>query len=508
MTSPKPLPDSIWQALVRLAEDCQVWLVGGALRDHLLQRTTLDADFAVDGDARRLARRMADEFGADYYDLDRERGSGRVLLDQAGSGAWILDFSVRRGETIEQDLRARDFTVNALGMDLAEPDRLLDPTGGLPDLKAGLLRACSDRAVADDPVRGLRAVRLAVDLGFHIETETLRQVHDAAPALAAASAERIRDEIFRILGGANPASAVRTLDHVGLLDPVLPEVAALRGVLQSPPHAFDAFEHSLAVLENLTRLTAILGPSHDPEAASRMTMAEVSLKLGRFRAGVSDHLNASLTPGRQVRQLLFLAALCHDIGKAQTSSIGEDGRIRFPGHEESAASLIQTRARHLRLSTHETDRLATIVRYHHLPAVLDRAGEVTRRAIYRYFDKTSEAGIDIGLLSLADRLGMDVPPIPQETWKRRMDVARALLEAHFEGDWLNPPRLLHGDELAEILDVEPGPELGRLLATIREAQAAGEVHTRTQAIALARDLRDGSVRPLTSEDEEFPSPEN
>lgn len=507
MPSPRPLPEPIWQTVVLLAHDSQVWLVGGAVRDHLLRRTTLDADFAVAGDARRLARKVADKFGADYYELDRERGSGRVLLDRAGSEAWILDFAAVRGEDIDEDLRARDFTVNALAIDLVQPDVLIDPTGGLSDLKSRLLRACSDRAVADDPVRSLRAVRLAADLGFRIETGTLRQVEAAAPAVGRISAERVRDEVFRMLGGANPAGALRTLDRVGLLAEVLPEVTDLRGVLQPSPHAFDAFEHSLGVLEHMTRLTAVLGLTHDPEAASRMTLAEVSLKLGRFRAGLERHLDSSLTPGRQVRQLLFLAAVCHDIGKARTSSVSDEGRIGFSGHEELGANLIQARGRHLKLSSQEVDRLATIVRFHHVPALIDRSGEPTRRAIYRFFDQTGEAGIDIALVSLADRLGMYVPPIPQETWKRRVDVARSLLEAHFEGDWLNPPRLLAGDELGEILEVEPGPELGRLLAAIREAQAVGEVHTRAQAIALARGLHDGSIRPVTSEGEGSLSPE-
>jgi poly(A) polymerase len=507
MSSPKPLPESIWQTLARLSQDCHVWLVGGALRDHLLQRATLDADFAVAGDARRLARKVADQLGGDYYELDRQRGTGRVLLGHGSADGWILDFAVLRGETIEDDLRARDFSVNGLAVELAQPDQLIDPTGGLRDLKEGTLRACSEHAVADDPIRALRAVRLAADLDMHVDTDTLRQLREAAPGLEAVSAERVRDELFRILAGENPAGPIRALAHLGLLAAVLPEVTDLRGVVQSPPHAYDAFDHTLAVLENLTRVTAVLGLLHKPEDASRMTLAEVSLKLGRFRSKLSDHLNASLASSRRVRQLLSLAALFHDVGKVGTSAIAEDGRIRFPGHEEIGANLIASRARHLRLSTSEAKRLATIVRYHDLPAAIDRAREVTRRSIYRYFDQTGEAGIDIGLLSLADRLGMYLPPIPQDVWRRRVDVVRALLEGWFEGDWLRPPRLVSGDELGNVVGVGPGPELGRLLAAIREAQAAGEVMTREQAIALAKRLHDGLSLPSDPEGRGLPPDE-
>jgi hypothetical protein len=148
------------------------------------------------------------------------------------------------------------------------------------------------------------------------------------------------------------------------------------------------------------------------------------------------------------------------------------------------------------------DRLTAIVRWHHLPAELDRAGEVNRRMIYRYFDKTGEAGVDVALLSLADQLGMYVPPIPQDVWRRRVDVVRALFEAHFEGDWLDPPRLLAGDELGEILHVSPGPEMGRLLAAVREAQAAGEVRTRDQAIALAKRMHVDEAHSSNPDDED------
>lgn len=506
MNSSNPLPDVIWQAVSGLAGVNRVWLVGGSPRDHLLQRRTLDADFVLDGDARRLARKVAGALGANYYDLDRDRGSGRVLFDRAGGDAWVLDFTALRGETIEDDLRARDFTVNALAIDLAQPDRLIDPTGGLADLRAGILRACSQHAVADDPVRSLRAVRLAADLGFHIEATTLRDVQRAGPALDAVSAERIRDEIFRILGGANATGAVRTLDHLGLMSRVLPEVSALHGVEQSPPHAYDAFDHTLAVLESLISLMAILGPTHDPEGASRMTLAEVSLKLGRFRRALSEHLNASLSPGRRLRHLLCLAVLFHDVGKARTKPVVADGRTRFPGHEEVSAGLVQERARSLKLSTRETARLTSVVRWHDLPAALDRAGEVTRLATYRYFHATGRAGIDIGLLSLADRLGMYLPPIPQEVWRRRVEVVRVLYEAYFEADWLNPPRLLSGDELVQSLGIQPGPAIGRLLAAIREAQAIGEVRTRAQAIDLARRMREGSPGSSDASDHEPADP--
>jgi len=502
MSSSNPLPDSIWQAVLRRADTFPVWLVGGAVRDAFLDHSTFDADFAVKGEARRLARAVANEFSGDYYDLDRERGSGRVLIVLGGSERWVLDFTVVRGVSIEDDLRLRDFTMNALALSLEDPERLIDPCGGLQDIRAKIIRACTDQAIDDDPIRALRAVRLATDLGFRIAPETLRLLIPAAESLSKVSPERIRDELLHILAGKKPASAFRSLDHLGLLRVILPEVTALHGVAQSPPHAYDAFEHSLAVLNHLERLLSVLGPNHDPEGASDMTLAQVSLRLGRYRTELDAHLKSSLTSGTLVRQLLLLSALFHDAGKALTQEIGEDDRIHFTDHEEQGAELVRARARDLRFGVQECERLDHIVRYHHWPGALEKADHLTRRMIYRFFHRTGEAGIDVVLLSLADRLGMYVPPVPQEVWERRVELGRALLEARFDGGWLEPPRLMRGDELAAILGVEHGPQLGRLLEAIREAQAVGEVQTPEQAVALARGIRDGTVGSMAVDDDD------
>jgi len=502
MSFSNPLPDSIWQAVLRRADTSPIWLVGGAVRDAFLDRSTFDADFAVDGEARRVARAVANELGGDYYDLDRGRGSGRVLIELGGSERWVLDFTVLRGANIEDDLRLRDFTMNALALSLDDPKRLIDPCGGLQDTRAKIIRACTDQAIDDDPIRALRAVRLATDLGFRITPETLRLLIPAAESLSKVSPERIRDELLHILAGKKPASAFRSLDHLGLLGVILPEVTALRGVAQSPPHAYDAFEHSLAVLDHLARLLSVLGPNHDPEGAFDMTLAEVSLRLGRYRAELDDHLRSSLTSGTLVRQLLLLAALYHDVGKALTFEVGDDDRIHFTGHEGQGAALVRARARDLRFGVQECERLDRIVRYHQWPGALEKVDLMTRRMIYRFFRKTGEAGIDVVLLSLADRMGMYVPPVPQEVWERRVELGRALLEARFDGGWLEPPRLMRGDELAAILGVEHGPQLGRMLEAIREAQAVGEVQTPEQAVALARDMRDGSVGSTAGDDDD------
>src|SRR5690606_23403950 len=158
------------------------------------------------------------------YMLDEERDTARVILDPGDSSRLVVDFASLRGTDLETDLRGRDFTVNAMAFDVAKPDRLIDPLGGLADLRDNRLRACAPDSFTRDPVRVLRAVRQSLSFHFRIEADTLQSMRAAAPLLPAVSAERQRDELFRMLEGEQVALAVRILDRVGALQHVLPEL--------------------------------------------------------------------------------------------------------------------------------------------------------------------------------------------------------------------------------------------------------------------------------------------
>lgn len=482
------LPRSLTELFSLISPRPRTWLVGGAVRDAVLGRPLVDLDFVVDGDALVMARRVADRLGADYYPLDPQRGTGRVIQQSGEGSRRTLDFSSLRAADIEADLRARDFTINAMAVALDDPERLLDPTGGIQDLKDKTLRACSPRSISDDPVRALRAVRLATEFNLHMEPTTVYQAGEAAATLAAVSPERSRDEFMRMLDAARPGRSVRLLDHLGLLAVLCPELKALRGLLQPPPHALDAWDHTLAVVDRLGDLLGVLGPVHDEEAAADLVLGQAVVRLGRFRRPISEHLDRSLSEGRRVRQLLFFAALYHDAGKPSTRTVEPDGRIRFLGHEQVGGRMAAERGRALRLSHAEVERLSNGVLHHMRPALLEAAPSITSRAIYRFFRRTGDAGVDAVLLSLADFLATYDPPPPHGAWARRLDACRLLLEAYFE--WprenLEPKPLVRGDDLASALGLDPGPTIGWLLERVREAQAVGEVSTRGQAIEVAR----------------------
>lgn len=488
-TSLFPLPPLVEQVRAHLPAG-QAYLVGGAVRDLLLGRRPHDFDLVVAGKAIPLGRKLANALGGDFYPLDAERDAGRILLTQDGRRL-VIDLVAQQGASLEDDLRGRDFTINAMALSLAEPTALIDPLGGAADLQAKRLRAASPQAFRHDPVRILRAVRLATAFGLQLEPETRSALRAATSQLNSVSAERLRDEFFRLLEVPKPAAALRALDLLGGLDPLFPELAPLKGLEQSPPHVYDVWTHSLHVVDKLDLVFAALDESYPSEGVGDLVSGLIVLRLGRYRSQLSAHLGAELVPPRPRRALLLLTALLHDCGKALTRSEDAGGRIRFFGHDQRGAQLAQARAEALRLSSDECALVGASVAHHMRPFLLSQAGEVpSRRAIYRYFRDAGEAAVDVCLLSLADLLGKSGPELAEADLKRRLDTLRALLEGYYENaeQVVSPPALLDGNELMRELGLKPGPKVGELLEALREAQAIGKVADRPAALAFARSL--------------------
>jgi len=473
--------------------DLEIYLVGGAVRDALLHRTTHDLDFALAGDALKVGRQVADALGAAFYPLDDERNIARVLVRAPDGTQDVMDFNQMRGPDLESDLHLRDFTVNAMAVDLRNPQALLDPMGGAADLFAKKLRACNSSAFRDDPVRILRSVRLAVAFDLHIQRESLQEMKQVLEGLEDVSVERLRDELFRILAGPQPATAVQALEKIGVFEYFLPELGSLKGVTQSAPHIADVWSHTIDALRKLESLLSLLEQDYDPDKSSTLWMGLATLRLGRYREQISAHLRTVFVPDRTLRPLLFFAVLYHDIGKPQTRFVDEHGRVRFFNHDSLGATVVQTRASALHLSAEEIARLTTIVRHHLRPVLLSQSGQPpSRKAIYRFFRHTGAAGVDICLLSLADVMATWGSGLPQDVWVQHLDTVRALLEAWWEHpqESVSPPALLNGNELMKELNILPGRHIGEILESIQEGQATGQINSREEALALARALLD------------------
>jgi len=462
----------------------------------MLRRPVHDMDFILPAAALSAARLVANALGGAYYPLDEVRETGRVILAEPERRRIYLDFSIQRGGDLFSDLRARDFTINAMALDLDQSAEVIDPLSGAADLLHRQLRSCLPSSFTDDPVRILRGIRFANALQLHITPETLKLLKQSVPALVQVSAERTRDEIFRILEGPQTAVSLRTLEMLGVLPYIFPEILTLRGLSQPPPHTLDAWEHTLDTLKRLAMILNALSPEYQPDSAASLTAGLIALRLGRYRQSISEMMAAELSVGRSLRGLLFLSAIYHDVAKPQTQKLDEKHRVRFIDHDRIGAEVIASRASELRLSNVEIEWLRLVVRHHMRPIMLaNEGGEVSRRAIYRFFRDTGEAGVCVCLLSLADvwaTYGVELNP---QVWTRQVEVIRMLLEAWWERpqESVHPPALVSGHDIIQELGLIPGLEVGRLLESIREAQSVGLVNDRNQALDFARALIDQEI---------------
>jgi poly(A) polymerase len=442
------------------------WIVGGALRDELLGREVTDVDVAVEDDPERAARELAKELRGPVFRLSEAFGAWRVVDNRGGR---VFDFAPLQGETIEDDLRKRDFTVNALARPRDGGD-LIDPLGGRADLESRTLRVIGPEAYQNDPLRPLRLARFAAELGFDPDPETERLTAAAAPRVAEASGERVFAELRRLVLAPGAVPGLALADRLGLLGAVLPELSALHDIDQSQYHHKDVYGHTLEVLERLI------------EVESEAT--------GELREVLEEPLADELTRGEALR----FGALLHDIGKPATHDVRADGRVTFIGHDRLGEEMVQRVCRRLRTSERLSRFLQGVTRHHLVLGFLVHERPLDRRAVYRYLKRTSPVAVEVTLLSCADRLATRGRNA-ERAIDAHLELARELMPAALDWRRNGPPRLpLRGDELARELGIEPGPELGRVIAELEEAAYAGEVTDRDQAVELARRLRDNALR--------------
>jgi poly(A) polymerase len=417
-------------------------IAGGAVRDFLLGVPPRDADVATSAHPDEVAALFPDtkHVGASF---------GVVLVPYEDRTVEVATFR-REGAYLDgrhpssvtftgevEDAQRRDFTVNGLFLDPATND-VLDHVGGRADLDARILRAIGDPEARfrEDHLRLLRAVRIGAQLGFTIDPGTFGAVRRLAPLASQVAAERTRDELIRLLTGPDPARGLQLLHEARLLEVVLPEVAAMDGVEQSPQHhpEGDVLTHTMLLFRHLESPTA----------------------------------------GTPVSPELAFGALLHDVGKPPTFERAPD-RIRFPMHAKIGADMADKIARRLRLSNDSTERVVALVEHHM------RFKEVRNMRVATLKRFLGLPGFDEHLaLHRADCLASHRN---LENW----EFCRAKLEEYGQEE-IRPPRLLTGDDLIE-MGYREGPDVGRELKRLEDLQLEGTIATRDEAVAQAqRDL--------------------
>lgn len=453
-----------------LAGTEQAWIAGGAVRDAALGREVTDLDLAVAGDPAAAARAIADRGDGHAFELSAEFATWRVV---ARDGSWQADTTALRGETIEADLDARDFTLGAVAVPL-DGGSPIDPHGGLADLERRLLRVVNDGSFAGDPLRLLRAARIAAELELEVDPGTRALARAESGRAAEPAGERQLAELRQLLGGPDPLRGVELLDDLALTAAVLPEIEALRGVEQGPNHHLDVHGHTIAVLEQTLAVEA-----------------DLDRFAGERAEEVGELLDGPLADDFSRRAALRFGALLHDIGKPRTK--GErSGYVTFIGHDDVGAEMVAAICSRLRASRALTDHLRALTLHHLRLGFMVHEAPLPPRRVHEYLRATEPVAVDVTLLTVADRLSArgGGPFATEEAIEAHLTLARAMLAAALDWRRDGPPEpLLRGDELAAELGIVPGPELGDLMAELEAAQYAGEVTDRGGAIEYARRRR-------------------
>jgi tRNA nucleotidyltransferase/poly(A) polymerase len=483
--------------LVDLAapRDEPLYLVGGFPRDALLGQWSDEVDL-VSSRASELAAACSGERGARLVQIDRKFGALRLIPPVAERAGSIrgLDLSPLRGSSILEDLRCRDFTVNAMAVDLVSwrnngKLELIDPLGGLADLRSGQLRACTSLSFADDPLRVLRAYRLLASHPFSLESRTRAWIKENTPGLGEVAVERVRDELSLILETPRSARIFRMLDEDGVVTFLLPECEPMRGLEQNEYHHLDVWAHSLLTLEVLEDLMA------RPEILVTGSVGEVNAILGERLGG-----------GRTRSGVVKLAALLHDVAKPICREVGESGVVHFHSHEVVGARLAASICSRLRFSNQEIREVAELVRQHMRVGHLLRLDPPSPRALSRFFRLGPRLFWPLMLLAAADHGAKRGPRSPEYDLTR---FSRHI--AHWFGFYhreLRPrealPALISGHDLMEELKLSPGPLVGRLLLAVNDLQWEGRVSSPEEALREAsrllarwslRERRNGESHP-------------
>jgi tRNA nucleotidyltransferase/poly(A) polymerase len=436
-------------------------MVGGSARDLLLGQDPIDYDIAVSGNPEVYARKIADITGGHLVFLGRaEKALYRVV-----AGPKVFDITGFRGTGIETDLKARDFTINAMGIELATGE-LIDLLNGRKDLADKRVQMASAEVFREDPVRLLRAHRMAASLGFRIAPATLSVIRRDCGRIRSSAGERVREELLKIL--ATPASHGHLLEmrQSGLLFAVFPELSPLVGCLQNRHHRHDVLDHSLAAFSHLE---ALIG--------AEMTRAALAAPEAGFQPAP-----AKLT-------LLKLAVLLHDIAKPVRRSEGPGGRVRFRGHDTAGASAAALACERLRCSGAQRTFVTGIIGQHMRPLQLYqlyRQRKLTQRAQTRLFMTCRQDTPYLLLHARADMLGKGTAdPAELESFSNFMDSLAHRFFNEFTPRSAQPP-LLTGSDLISEFGLTPSPLFQQILGMVEETRLSRSRLERPEAVELVR----------------------
>lgn len=441
----------------------KTWLVGGYVRDILLnrKRQSIDVDIITRADPLLFCKNFVKRIPSIFFTLDKERRIFRIVLKESPIPCTI-DVNPLKG-SIKQDLSDRDFTINAVAQEVIS-GKFFDPFGGMDDLKEGIIKMVSQSTFRKDPVRILRAFRLACELDLKISCLTYDFLKKHKAMLSKCAPERLTDELFKILACKNSWGFIEKM----LKDRILEEWLPVFKELHKDPLK-KLLRHAVRTLSMMEKI-----------------FNKLDVYFGDIKNELNQFLDELLAATRTRRQLLKLTAILHDIGKPSTFKI-IDGEVHFIEHEKKGARLLEKYLDKLPLSTKEKKILIKLIENHMRPGNLAKGRYVTERALFRYFKDLGGEGVSCAILSLADWKATYEGDFPLELMEFHRNTVRRIVTSFFkEREKVIPKPLLNGHQIMEILSIPPGPLVGTLLEKLKEAQASGEISNKEEAINFVK----------------------
>jgi len=444
----------------------EAYIIGGYIRDILMNKQSPDLDLVICiDDVKEFALRLSEKISAHFIELDGENNIYRLVLKDKVN---YIDITKPIESDITKDILRRDLTINAIAYDIREK-MLIDLTGGVNDIKNGIIKGIAEKNFEDDPLRLLRIFRFAAKTGFEIDESLIELTKKTASAVHKSAAERINTELIKMFESAYTDKALLKMDEAGLLTEILTVFNDVKKIPPNSHHHLDLFHHSIE------------------------TVRQIHLYYESAEDRIKNYLDACFFGS--VKRLAYLkcAGFLHDIGKPACWTIEEEtGRHRFIKHDEIGANLAVHVLKELKFSKKQTDYISMLIRNHIYPSSMVCAPDVNEKAYMRFYRKSEGYVIDVIILAMADRLSARGEKITQEMVYNNINALTGLLENYLKiQDTIKPlPKLLDGCDIMEILNIKPSKELGLIVDALKEAQMSGAVNNKAEAQAFVKRFKD------------------
>ncbi|MCX7845030.1 MAG: HD domain-containing protein [Dictyoglomaceae bacterium] len=444
--------EHIFSILHDLSEDrIKIYLVGGFIRDYFLGKESKDLDFIIYPFFYKILEILSKAINGKIFPLDEERRYFRIIA-KLNNENYILDFTPPERKDLLEELKRRDFTINSILFDLNNY-RIMDPLGGIRDLKEGKLRVCSEYSISEDPLRILRAFRFVSNLGFKISSSTEKFLIENKKRLKKIKGERIHDEIYRILRSSFTKEVWIRMHQLGILEEVLPELTTLENIPWSDPHYTNPLFHSLEALGKFEYLYYYLNK----------LFPETYIVL-------EEYLKGEIYSEFTKKELLKFAILIHDIGKGETFSKDNNGKVHYYGHERAGVLMVENIAERLRFSRKEEDFIKKLIKYHLYPFFIFKDKKSNRSKI---LNKLKEETIGLILLFIADQFS--ITPSQELLY-----FSQEIFDLYLKRKEIKP--LLSGEEIMKYFFLKPSSLIGKLKESLIQAQQEGIVKDKKEAL--------------------------